>query len=1041
MTIKKMRINSVELTPENIEGIGGIDFARDGELGTDSSDNELKVRLNSITETIVTEDQTQVLINKTIDADLNTIVDLEVDNLKSGVLNVSTTLTGASDTQLPSALAVKTYIDDKAAAQNEADEISYDPTTSGLVAVNVQAAIDEVDFDLDATQLIVGDHIADTTDAHDASAISNIPTGNLAATDVQAALNELQGDIDTNTSGISNHISDTTDAHDASSISNIPSGNLVATDVQSALDELQSEVDTKGDAFGPASSTDNAIARFDLATGKLLQNSVVTVSDAGVIAGSSIDADTNTITNIENADIKAGAAIDASKIADGSVSSTEFQYLSSVSSNIQDQLDAKVDETGGTIINPARLDAKQDTLANLYTYALTATDGQFVWATDTKETYVVKDSTLSSVGGGSGSLDSIFQLTASEQISGWSTGDNAAFLGGGTLAGTFVKETVNPLNGISSYKYTQAAGSLDDYLASPVQAVPVRFRGNIASFSFAYKYDGLNVDIEPVIYDVTNSTKLNSTADLLSGISTTAGIYKINVTIPLSCTSIRVGFQVKALNSGKILQFDDLQLSADATVYADPSTITEHQNYTPTITGFGTVSSVNIRSRRVGSNLEIIGTFVTGTPDGSAASLSFPTGLLSSSNISALENAGSLAGASAAANRLYVMTRSPSTSVINFAYRDLAQTDTVFSNTVGVGISSGSGQILQVNATIPIQGWSASNPQIITPTDQISSDTLSFVFKATAIDPATDAIGTFNTYTYASSSNAATISASAPTQTTNSMNIDGVQVFARAFNAASTTASPARFEVFIGKGLKSTSLSLFKSTLKTTTGSFDLYLQDSNTVVRGFSYQSYNETTGILTLDVGYDPSGNGTTRQIAFDDNTNQTNGYVVFNAAKSPSLVSHPSLIQRIATLSDEKANNTDGGTSIAGWNTRDLNTENDPDSIVSLSANQFTLQAGRYYIVGRSPVLQGDRGKVRLRNITLGTTALVGESFYVPGGSGVMGTPEVKGTITITSATVFELQHYLTTGIAGVGLGYSTTSAGEVELYSTVEITQLK
>lgn len=30
---------------------------------------------------------------------------------------------------------------------------------------------------------------------------------------------------------------------------------------------------------GPASSTDNAIARFDLATGKLLQNSVVTVAD------------------------------------------------------------------------------------------------------------------------------------------------------------------------------------------------------------------------------------------------------------------------------------------------------------------------------------------------------------------------------------------------------------------------------------------------------------------------------------------------------------------------------------------------------------------------------------------------------------------------------------------------------------------------------------------------------------------------------------------------------------------------------------------
>lgn len=39
-----------------------------------------------------------------------------------------------------------------------------------------------------------------------------------------------------------------------------------------------------GDVTGPVSSTDNAIARFDLTTGKLLQNSAVTVDDAGNIA-------------------------------------------------------------------------------------------------------------------------------------------------------------------------------------------------------------------------------------------------------------------------------------------------------------------------------------------------------------------------------------------------------------------------------------------------------------------------------------------------------------------------------------------------------------------------------------------------------------------------------------------------------------------------------------------------------------------------------------------------------------------------------------
>ena len=39
-----------------------------------------------------------------------------------------------------------------------------------------------------------------------------------------------------------------------------------------------------GDVVGPASSTDNAIARFDGTTGKLIQNSTVTISDAGGIS-------------------------------------------------------------------------------------------------------------------------------------------------------------------------------------------------------------------------------------------------------------------------------------------------------------------------------------------------------------------------------------------------------------------------------------------------------------------------------------------------------------------------------------------------------------------------------------------------------------------------------------------------------------------------------------------------------------------------------------------------------------------------------------
>ena len=48
-----------------------------------------------------------------------------------------------------------------------------------------------------------------------------------------------------------------------------------------------------GDVVGPASSTDNAIARFDSTTGKLLQNSGATIDDSGNIAGNNLSG-TNT---------------------------------------------------------------------------------------------------------------------------------------------------------------------------------------------------------------------------------------------------------------------------------------------------------------------------------------------------------------------------------------------------------------------------------------------------------------------------------------------------------------------------------------------------------------------------------------------------------------------------------------------------------------------------------------------------------------------------------------------------------------------------
>lgn len=61
--------------------------------------------------------------------------------------------------------------------------------------------------------------------------------------------------------------------------------------------------------------------------------------DITISAGSNVSAITSGV--IINSDINASAAIDATKIANGSVSSTEFQYLDGVTSAIQTQIDGK----------------------------------------------------------------------------------------------------------------------------------------------------------------------------------------------------------------------------------------------------------------------------------------------------------------------------------------------------------------------------------------------------------------------------------------------------------------------------------------------------------------------------------------------------------------------------------------------------------------------------------------------------------------------------------------------------------------------------
>jgi fructose-specific component phosphotransferase system IIB-like protein len=120
-----------------------------------------------------------------------------------------------------------------------------------------------------------------------------------------------------------------------------------------------------GDVVGPASSTDNAVVRFDGTTGKAIQDSLVILSDVGNLSGIG----TLSSGQITSSSLTASTALisGASKeITSSPTTAAELAFVSGVTSAIQTQLNAKqATITGGaTTIVSSDLTASRALISN-----------------------------------------------------------------------------------------------------------------------------------------------------------------------------------------------------------------------------------------------------------------------------------------------------------------------------------------------------------------------------------------------------------------------------------------------------------------------------------------------------------------------------------------------------------------------------------------------------------------------------------------------------------------------------------------------------
>jgi hypothetical protein len=242
-----------------------------------------------------------------------------------------------------------------------------------------------------------------------------------------------------------------------------------------------------GDVVGPASATDNAIARYDTTTGKLIQNSLVIVDDTGSVTGvNALTAQSLTVNNNATLGFSNTDTLDvrARIISDLEPNANNAKDIGTNGRNWRDGFFGRTVHTVNLeLTGTASFDGAQGTSGQVLTSA--GTGNTPTWTTPTTGTVTSVDATAGtgiSVSGGpittSGSLtitntapDQVVSLTGAGTTSISGTYPNFTVTSNDQFTGTVTSVTgtapvVSSGGNTPAISMAAATGSVDGYLTS-----------------------------------------------------------------------------------------------------------------------------------------------------------------------------------------------------------------------------------------------------------------------------------------------------------------------------------------------------------------------------------------------------------------------------------------------------------------------------------------------------------------------------------------------------------------------------------------------